>query len=213
MNRQANRNENLDGQLKQLKSILDILTDPTSFVGKDYVYRYVNNAYCDYYGKSKDEILGHKVWEFIGEDAFKENIKGHFDQCLKGKEVRYANTVRKAANGEIVHLLMHYIPHYDEHGVIDGLVSTARDISKEKGLKRDWEKTLMALDDVLIVLDKEFNILDINQKGINILGCVKDRIVGKKCYELFHETDCPVDFCPLLSSRETGQPESSTHYN
>ncbi len=213
MKKDDSRNESQLGQLKQLEGILDVLSDPTSFVGRDYQYRYVNKAYCDYFGKTKDHIIGHKVSEFIGIESFEKKVKAHFDYCLEGNEVRFTNTVRNASTGQISYLLMRYTPHYDLNGNIDGLVSTARDISKEEELKRDWERTLKSLDDVLLVLDKEFTVLDINQKGLDFLGVVKAGALGKKCYQLFHGTEQPVDYCPLTKSCAERTSVSALRYN
>ncbi len=213
MKKDDSRNESQLGQLKQLDGILDVLSDPTSFVGRDYQYRYVNKAYCDYFGKTKGHIIGHKVWEFIGLENFEKNVKTHFDHCLEGNEVRFTNTVRNSSTGQVSYLLMRYTPHYDLNGNVDGLVSTARDISKEEELKRDWERTLKSLDDVLLVLDKEFTVLDINQKGLDFLGIVKADAVGKKCYQLFHGTEQPVDYCPLTKSCVERMSVSALRYN
>ena len=51
--------------------------------------------------------------------------------------------------------------------------------------------------DAMRVIDKDFNVLRINQACLTLSGASKDEARGKKCYELWHTPICHTLECPL----------------
>jgi len=62
--------------------------------------------------------------------------------------------------------------------------------------KKDWEETFNAIQDPVTILDNEFNIIQANSATSEVLGLDEREIVGRKCYELFHQTGSPIGSCP-----------------
>ena len=75
-----------------------------------------------------------------------------------------------------------------------------------------WDRTFDALDDVVFILQEDFTIKKINQKGATLLEREKKDIKGQKCYELFHDTTTPPKNCPLCRSKKTRRTEYSEIY-
>lgn len=62
-------------------------------------------------------------------------------------------------------------------------------------VKREWEETFKAVPDLLFVIDKNYNIVRINHDYMNK---PVDKLVGKKCYEIFdycggNRNNCPAE--------------------
>jgi PAS domain S-box-containing protein len=59
--------------------------------------------------------------------------------------------------------------------------------------------------DGMRVIDKDFNVLRVNQTFLALSGMSKDEAIGKKCHEVFHGPLCHTPSCPLtriLSGQE-----------
>lgn len=52
--------------------------------------------------------------------------------------------------------------------------------------------------DGMRVIDKDFNVVRVNQTFCLLAGLPKDKILGKKCYEVFRGTNCDSPQCPLI---------------
>jgi len=67
----------------------------------------------------------------------------------------------------------------------------------------------------VMVLDRDYRILDINDTMLNKLGFPRETVVGRHCYEISHDRDTPCDGeehpCPLKESLATGKPSQTTH--
>jgi len=74
--------------------------------------------------------------------------------------------------------------------------------------EKKWRNSFNSLEDVMIIIDKDYNIENINDSGLDLLGKSKKEVIGKKCYSIIHDTETPVEYCPLRKSLETKKPES-----
>ncbi len=54
----------------------------------------------------------------------------------------------------------------------------------------------------IIILSETQTILDVNDTTLKLLGMNKEDIVGKKCYEIFHQTHSPPEGCPFVDMRK-----------
>lgn len=79
-------------------------------------------------------------------------------------------------------------------------------------LEKDWLESFNSLEDVMILIDKDFNIEKINTSGLKFVGKTEKEIIGKKCYEALHNRDAPVSNCPLKKSLRTERVESIDHF-
>jgi len=62
---------------------------------------------------------------------------------------------------------------------------------------------LDTLKEMVIVLDKEMNIIYANKSAQSSLDLDLADIIGKKCYRLWHLRDTPCPNCPVINSMET----------
>ena len=62
--------------------------------------------------------------------------------------------------------------------------------------KREWELTFDAVPDLIMIIDNKHRILRANRATGQRLGVRLDELVGLNCYQAFHGTKEPPEFCP-----------------
>lgn len=65
----------------------------------------------------------------------------------------------------------------------------------------EWENTFNAVADLVFVQDNDFNIVRVNKAFCDALKLKPEQIIGRKCYELLHNSDKPWPDCPFDKSR------------
>ncbi len=108
---------------------------------------------------------------------------------------------------------------------IDGRLDTRADDSKHqgdfqaivKGVNQTIEALVGHIDNVpspIMIIDKEFNVVYMNNAGADIIGLPKDRIVGTKCFSHFKTSDCNTQKCACaraMQSNATAESETDAH--
>jgi PAS domain S-box-containing protein len=91
----------------------------------------------------------------------------------------------------------------------------AQGLSELLETKNFLETVLNGIQDSIMVIDREFRILEVNEAVVKQLGRPKERIVGSRCYEVSHQSDHPCDSpdcpCPLQEIFRTGSPVEVIH--
>jgi len=62
-----------------------------------------------------------------------------------------------------------------------------------------------SITDMVYFSDKDYKIKNINQAVVKKLGKPEEEIIGKKCFEVFHGTNMPLETCPHVKSMNTGK--------
>lgn len=159
--------------------------DHISIVGRNYEYLVVSYAYLKAHGKSREEIVGRKVHELLGEAVFKNFVKGYLDRCFEGEVINYRAwfTFREAGRR---FMNVTYYPYLDYDGAIAGAVVIARDITEyrmaEERLRVSEEKyrhLFENLNDAAFLADMETGFLvDANKQAEALTGRTREELIG-----------------------------------
>ncbi|MFA6280911.1 MAG: PAS domain S-box protein [Candidatus Omnitrophota bacterium] len=68
---------------------------------------------------------------------------------------------------------------------------------------KEWAATFDSMPEGVSIHDLQETVLDANETICKILGKTREELIGKKCYELFHGTDAPINLCPMCKAKET----------
>ena len=83
-------------------------------------------------------------------------------------------------------------------------------VEREKNIAiEQWKKTFDGLPDIALLLSPDFEILRVNQMGVEELGLDKWDIIGDHCYKVIHGRDEPMDSCPCLVANDSNSSELS----
>ena len=86
----------------------------------------------------------------------------------------------------------------------------------EKALRKadeDWRNSFNSLEEVMLIIDKDYNIENINNSGLALLGKNKGEVLGRKCYQVMHGEDRPSKYCPFRQTSKNKNVESVERYD
>ena len=81
-----------------------------------------------------------------------------------------------------------------------------------KTKEEKWRSSFNSLEDVMLIIDRDYNIENINDSGLALLGKSRDEVIGKKCYEVIRGVHCPQGDCPCLQTCNTKQVGALNRY-
>ncbi len=202
-----------DRHIHWLNHITTTLPHPMAFVSPDYRYLAINDVYADFYGARPEQILGHKVADFCGQDLFEAEIKPQLDRCLAGEAICYEVQVDFPAKGQRW-MEMEYYPYYDERDQVRGVVSHGLDVTESKRAKEAFQKSeeryrmlVESIRDSMYVLDREWRHIIVNEAAEQFTNIPRDRLLGAKLTELFPGIENTPFFAAFKRVMETRAPE------
>ena len=138
MNQKPDRTHALSTSERRYRTLVETMGDGLSEIDEHQVTTYANEMLCQMWGRTKDEIIGKKVDQFLDD----ENKKIFFLQQEKRKKGESApyEIVWTKKDGSMLHTIMTPTPYFDSKGNFKGSFAVITDISKQKK-----EKTLLEL--------------------------------------------------------------------
>ena len=116
------------GSEAELRLVTDALPVLVSFVGADERYRFLNRAYEEWFGVSRDELIGKTLLEVIGEAAYAK-LRPFVLRGLAGESFSFEQHAVPYRLGGDRDIKVSFIPHRDVNGVSDGYVALLEDIT------------------------------------------------------------------------------------
>jgi PAS domain S-box-containing protein len=81
---------------------------------------------------------------------------------------------------------------------LENEVSARRQIKEKLHQSQyEWEEMFQAIGDPIQIIDSDFNILKVNEATRKVMRHPETDLIGKKCYEVFHQANHPAGGCPL----------------
>lgn len=167
------------------KKLFDTISNPIFAKDEKFVYTTCNEAFLQYLGKTREEIIGKTVYDIAPKnkaDIYQKQDEELFNQ----KKLQIYETKVRYADGSDRDVIFHKTPIIDENGKIKGLVGSITDITDrkkaEESIKLSEEKYSKlfngARDAIFLASAKTGIILDCNQAAQNLLGRSRKEIIG-----------------------------------
>jgi len=176
--------------------------------------------------KAAEEITGYKRDELIGKSLLKLKLLSPRQipkaVALLAKNALGLSTgpdefILKRKDGNQVPVEIRAFPVKIKGQTL--VLGIARDITEHKRMEealrhaeRDWRNSFNSLEDVMIIIDKDYNIENINDYGLALLGKSREEVIGRKCYQVVGDRETPIEDCPALLAARTKQVESVDRY-
>lgn len=77
---------------------------------------------------------------------------------------------------------------------------------------QQWQTTFDSISHMVSIHDKDFRLVRVNKAFSDTLKKGNDEIIGKKCYEVIHETHEPWHRCPHVQTIDNGEPCTEEYY-
>ncbi len=131
----------------QRNAMLMAAEDLKAFLGLDYVYRYVNRTYLDYWQKSAPNIVGRSVAELVGQPTFDTLVKPMLDRSARGETVSYDGEFNFPGKGKRF-MNVTYTPARNLDTAIIGIVVRVHDIDHLKRTEQSLQASVQKLVDL-----------------------------------------------------------------
>ena len=129
----SSRLETTHGQLfdrqRFLDTTLNALPCLVSYVDRDYVYRYCNKAYEDWFLVKSQDFVGRPVVSMLGEGAFLA-VRPHLDRAFSGRASVFETEIDYKHQG-LRSISANYIPSVESDGRIVGAYCIILDITAQ----------------------------------------------------------------------------------
>jgi PAS domain S-box-containing protein len=169
-----------------------------------------NPAACKMYGYKYKELLKVSPKALIHPDSL--HIFGQFKKKLRTSKELIAEVINIRKNGTPFDVEVK-ICLFDYKGK-KHLLNISRDITERKrtdeALKKaskEWQETFDAIQDIVLMVSPKHDIIRLNESACKVVGKNANDLVGKKCYEVFHGLDKPIEGCPCLLTIQSKKDE------
>lgn len=112
----------------EMKMITDALPVLIGYVDRDERYRFNNRHYLEWFGHTPDWLYGKRLIEVVGERAYEER-REQIKAALAGERLVF-EAFMPHQDGKPRQALMHYLPHRDAEGHVQGFFVLAQDVTE-----------------------------------------------------------------------------------
>jgi PAS domain S-box-containing protein len=123
----------LQNSQEQLALIIDNMPALIGYVDAYQRYIYVNQAYAEWCGNSKETLIGKLVRDILSEEGY-HRVCHYIETVLQGKRVSFEDR-RVDRHGQSRSISVDYVPHFDGQGNIKAFFVLIQDITRYKQLQ------------------------------------------------------------------------------
>ncbi|MBT5040316.1 MAG: PAS domain S-box protein [Rhodospirillaceae bacterium] len=198
-----------ENAIRQSQEMLRNVTDNSpvtiSYIDEGGIYRFVNKAYENWYGKPRSDIIGHSVAELIGEDFFKQR-EPYLRRALAGERVRVDLEREYPVLGKRISEIS-YVPDFAADGHVRGLFGMGQDVTERRQAEislRDSEARLAEAQRIANIGSWERHIESGNAQWSDQLFCIYGHEPGsfEPTYDDFLKQVHPNDLDRVKSANE-----------
>ncbi|MDT3672682.1 MAG: PAS-domain containing protein [Aromatoleum sp.] len=115
---------------ERLKLIIDSIPALIAYVGRDEIYQFANRGYAEWFGLTKETIVGRSIVEVFGTELYPLVVE-QLKVAVTGERVSYEYS-RKLDSGRRVHARSVIVPEVSEQGAVVGYFVLSTDITEQK---------------------------------------------------------------------------------
>jgi two-component system, LuxR family, sensor kinase FixL len=123
--------EALASNQEQIKMIVDTLPVLLAYVDAEQRYLYVNQLYAEWYGLTREKILGKHIRDVLHETTYQKALPA-IKAALNGQRITYENNAVYDAQGQPHTVRATYVPHLDENGQAKAFLAMVEDVTEHK---------------------------------------------------------------------------------
>jgi PAS domain S-box-containing protein len=181
------------------------------YIDQDGKIVFANTRFAEIYRYSRNELMNIQSWRLVHPEdrVLTDEIR---TKRLKGEEAPSKYEARGLTKeGETIWIARRNtrVSYGGKPAILGNIVEITERKQAEEALREseeDWRKSFNSLEDIMVIVDKDYTIKKMNDKGLKLFGRIKEEVIGEKCYRLIHSMDKPGEFCPFRKTLKTGKP-------
>ena len=165
---------------QEYEMIVEGSGDMIAVIDREYRYLHVNRALLDQRGLEREDMIGHRLPEVLGEEFFERVVKNKLDECFRGNAVRYEMKAPYPQLGER-DVLVSYFPIEGSQGV-DRAVCVMQDVTERKRVEAENARLAVIVnssDDAILSVTCEGIIDTWNPGAERMYGYSAEEIKGR----------------------------------
>ena len=168
--------------------------------------KYINPVTTKLLGYEPHEMINQPAQDFIHSDD-RQGIYEDMEKVVNGEDIpaREIRILKKNEEWLDVEVKGFSFSINDRQFYLGAVLRDITNRKKKEKLTRiqkEWEQTFNTMSDFVSVHDEDFTVIKVNSALCDFLNKSPEEILGKKCYQVFHGTDAPVDKCPHAQAQE-----------
>ena len=192
--------------------ILSCLDEAIALIDPDFIIQYHNEAFKKVSQNDIPEITGKLVKDLFNADYYHKILSPKLERCFRGEKLEYLDYLDNFRNESKWYEISLNPCCQDEK--INGVVAHFKEINREmflleqyRKVENDWHRVFDSLNEPLIIISKDYQIEEINEKASRILGLNRSELVGEKCYQYLKHKDIPCEHCCINEKIKNGNPQ------
>ncbi len=222
----------LAGQRSRFQRIFDHLPDPVLVLKPNYLVEEANLPFLNRFQKTVNEVIGRPCYEVFHQFDEPCDLKGM--TCPLPSVIEHCQTaqvLQTSANpdGTLRYDEITMSPLCPPEGTKKRVIEVIKDITARKQLEEALQSTeertrkdkafletiVNGIEDHMMVIDLDYQIIEVNRALLEMVGLRRHEVVGKHCYEVSHHLKIPCNTpdhpCPLKETVASGKAASATH--
>ncbi len=163
------------------RSLLETIPIPVFYKGRDGLYQGFNKAFLNFYGKSRDGLIGKSVFDITAPDMADAHHV-HDMELIENPGTKIYPYKVKTSQGDLRDVIFHKASLTDEHGSVTGLIGAILDVTELKLMERRNQvlaDIIKRSKDFIGVADIRKKAFFVNPAGQALLGLDDDDAVAK----------------------------------
>lgn len=89
-------------------------------------------------------------------------------------------------------------------GIMQDVTERKQHVRQIAASQKEWQEIFQAIGQPAMILDRDYNIIKANTQTLMLTGLSSGELIGKKCFEVFHNETTAADLCPMQTLLKNG---------
>lgn len=175
------KREVANNQLSEYQSAIEGAEEMIAILDRGYRFVVVNRAFLDFRNLQREQVVGKRVAEILGEDFFDQNLRDHIDRSFEGNVVRFEARCSCADRCQR-DLAISCLP-IDASPAVDRIVCILQDVTERRKTEealRDSEarfrRVVQNIGDAVIIDDVDGNVTFANDRFLSLFEITSEEL-------------------------------------
>jgi PAS domain S-box-containing protein len=190
------------------RSVIQQMAELVCRFNPDFTLTFVNQAYCRYFGKSEQALLGKSFFSLIPEDSW-DSVRQHFASFTPDNDVQTIQHRVIESDGSIRWQQWTNQAFFDKNGKVLEFQASGADITERKLMEdqlraseSDLRGVLDSLQDIYYRTDKNDYIINASPSSLQVTGYLPEELIGKPITQFWRYPEKRQEMLALMQASD-----------